>query len=156
MQPHGRQPLLHHPMQLPDQACAHGCAPISDGVEGSDTQAWIQQPQSWKPIQVAWVAQLRNRQAWRSWMSSSLSGPGGDPACKSLGFKPPLLEHFALGEGKAKELELGCMIQNINVQTRACKDKLSKRKGVKQEDPRGELSNMSFQQQQQQQRRKAA
>ena len=33
------------------------------------------------------------------------------------------------------------MIQNIHVQERACKDKLSKRRGVKQEDPRGELNN---------------
>ena len=73
-------------------------------------------------------------------MSSSLSGPGGDPAYTSLGFQPPLLEYFALGGGKAKKLELGDMIQNINVQKRACTDKLSKRKGVKQEDPRGELS----------------
>ena len=83
------------------------------------------------------------RQAWQSWMSSSLSGPGGDPAHTSLGFKPPLLEHLALGGGKAKELELGNMILNIHVGQKTCRNKL--RKGVKQEDPRGELINMNFQ-----------
>ena len=36
------------------------------------------------------------------------------------------------------------MIQNINVHKRVCKDKLSRRQGVKQEDPRGELNNRSF------------
>ena len=43
------------------------------------------------------------------------------------------------------ELELGDMIHNVNahVKAKACKSKL--RKGVKQEDPRGELINMSFQ-----------
>ena len=69
--------------------------------------------------------------------------PGGDPVQTSLGCESPLLEHFALGGGKTKQLELGQVIHNVNahVEKRACKDKLSKRKGVKQEDPRGELNN---------------
>ena len=65
---------------------------------------------------------------------------GGAPVTTSLDCKPLLLEHFALGGGKAKQLELGHAIHNVDMQTRACRDKLSKRKGVKQEDPRGELS----------------
>ena len=32
MLPHGRPSFVQHPMQLPDQACGHGCAPILDGV----------------------------------------------------------------------------------------------------------------------------
>ena len=139
MLPHGRTALLHHPMKRPDQACAHGCAPMSDGVAARYT--------SLDPTTTSletYTRRLgRHRQAWRKWMSPSFSGQGGDPAFTSLGFKPPLLEHFALGGGKAKELELGNMIQNIHVQTKACRSKL--RKGVKQEDPRGELINMNFQ-----------
>ena len=143
MLPHGRTALFHPPLKRPDQACAHGCAPILDGVAARYTSL-DPTTTSLENFTNSLGRQL-GRQAWRSWVSPRLSGPGGDPANTSLGFKPPLLEHFALGGGKAKELELGHMIQNIHVQERACKDKLSRRKGVKQEDPRGELINMSFQ-----------
>ena len=143
MLPHGRTALFHPPMQLPDQACGHSCAPNSShGVAARNT--------SLDPINTILETftqnlgeQLRkDRQAWHSWMSPSHHDPGGDPARKSLGSKPPLLEHLALGEGMATELELlaSHMIHNINehVKEKACKSKL--RKGIKQEDPRGELS----------------
>ena len=136
MLPHDRQPLFQLPMQLPDQACAHGCAPISDGVAARYTSL---DPTTTilDTFTSSLGRKLRNRQAWRNWRSPSPLDQGGAPALTSLGFKPPLLEHFALGGGKATELELGNMIQNIHVQERAYKDKLSKRKGVKQKIPEG-------------------
>ena len=142
MQPHGRSSFTQHPMQLPSQASAHSLPPSCGGevrYRSLDSTTTVLET-----FTQSLGRKLRTRQAWQSWMSSSLTGQGGDPAYTSLGFQPPLLEHFALGGGKAQKLELGDMIQNINVQTRVCKDKLSKRKGVKQEDPRGELTNMSF------------
>ena len=146
MLPHGRHSLFQPPMQLPDQACGHSCAPTFHGVAARNTNL---DPTTThlENFTKSLGAQLRKtRQAWQSRMSPSLSGPGGDPTCKSLGSEPPLLEHFALGEGKATEFELlaSHMIQNINehVKAKACKSKL--RKGIKQEDPRGELNNRNF------------
>ena len=131
-------------MKLPDQACGHGFAPILDGVEARNASL---DPTTTilETFTSSLGRKLKKRQAWQNWMSSSLSGPGGDPVQTSLGCKPPLLEHFALGGGKAKQLELGYAIHNVDahVKSKACKSKL--RKGVKQEDPRGELINMSFQ-----------
>ena len=133
MLPHGRTVLQCHPLKLPDQASARGGAPISDGV--------AVRHRSLDPINTNlgnFITSLgRYRQVRQSWVSSSL-GLGGDPAY-NLGFLPPLLEHFALGEGKAEKLELAHAIHIVDVQLRACKDKLSKRRGVKQEDPKGEL-----------------
>ena len=141
MLPHGRTALSHPPLQLPDQASAHGLPPSCGGeVRYRSLDPTITSLETYTR---SLGRNLRTRQAWQSWMSSSLSGPGGDPAHTSLGFEPPLLEHLALGGGKAKELELGNMILNIHVRQKACRSKL--RKGVKQEDPRGELVNMSFQ-----------
>ena len=146
MLPHGRTALSHPPMQLPDQACGHGCAPITHGVAARNTSLdpTITHLETFTRNLGAKIKQ--HRQAWQSWVSPSLSGPGGDPTYKSLGSEPPLLEHFALGEGKATELELlaSHMIQNINehVQKKTCRSKL--RRGIKPEDPRGELSNMNF------------
>ena len=137
MQPHGRQPLFQPPAKLPGQASAHGLPPSCGGEV---------RYRSLDPTTTHLTTSLgryKNRQVRHSWMSSSPSGPGGGPARTSLGFQPPLLEHFALEEGKAKKLELDYMIHNVDMQMRACKDKLSKKKGVKQEDPRGEL-NKSF------------
>ena len=134
MQPHGRTVLQCHPLKLPDQASARGGAPISDGV--------AVRHRSLDPINTNlgnFITNLgRYRQVRQSWVSSSLSGPGGDPAY-NLSFLPPLLEHFALGEGKAEKLEPAHAIHIVDMQLRACKDKLSKRRGVKQEDPKGEL-----------------
>ena len=143
MLPHGRTALSHPPIQLPDQACGHGCAPITDGVAARNTSLdpTITHLETFTRNLGAKIKQ--HRQAWQSWVSPSLSGPGGDPTYKSLGSEPPLLEHVALGEGKATELELlaSHMIHNINehVKKKTCKSKL--RKGIKQEDPREELSN---------------
>ena len=144
MLPHGRHSLFQPPMQLPDQACAHSCAPISDGVAARYTSL---DPTTThlENFTKSLGAQLRKtRQAWQSWMSPRLSGPGGDPASPSLGSKSTS-ECFGMRECVTKELELGHMIQNINehVQKRACKDKLSRRKGIKQEDPRGELEQLA-------------
>ena len=141
MLPHGRSSSSQHPMQLPDQASAHGLPPLPCGGEvryrSLDPTTTIL-----GNFTKSLGKQLRkDRQAWQSWVSPSLSGPGGDPTYKSLGSEPPLLEHFAPGEGKATELGLlaSHMIQNVNehVQKKACKNKL--RQGIKQEDPRGEL-----------------
>ena len=140
MQPHGRPSLLHPPLQHPDQASAHGCAPISDGVA-----ARYRSLDPTTTILETFTRSLgRHRQAWRSWVSPSLSGPGGDPTYPSLGSKSPF-DCFGKEKGMTTELELGDMIHNVNahVKAKACKSKL--RKGVKQEDPRGELINMSFQ-----------
>ena len=151
MLPHGRHSLFQPPMQLPDQACGHSCAPTFHGVAARNTSL---DPTTThlENFTKSLGAQLRKtRQAWQSRMSPSLSGPGGDPTSKSLGSEPPLLEHFALGEGKATELEFlaSQMIHNINehVKKKACKSKL--RKGIKQEDPRGELTNQLAQTKQQ-------
>ena len=142
MLPHGRTALFHPPKQLPDQACAHGCAPILDGVAARYT--------SLDPTTTSLETFTRNmgaklgRQTWRSWMSSSHYDQGGDLAFKSLGSEPPLLEQLALGEGKATELGLlaSHMIHNINehVKKKTGNSQL-RRKGIKQEDPRGELDN---------------
>ena len=139
MQPHGRQPLFQHPLQLPDQACGHGCAPILDGVAARNAN--LDPTTTHLGNFTKSLGRSLRRRAWHNWMSSSLYGPGGDPVETRLGCKSPLLEHFALGGGKAKQLELAHAIHNVDMQTRACRDKLSKRKGVKQEDPRGELNN---------------
>ena len=137
MRLHGRTASSHPPTKLPDQACGHGFAPILDGVEARNA--------SLDPITTNlgnYITSLgRNRQARQSWVSSSLSGLGGDPAYTDLSFLPPLLEHFALGEGKAEKLEHSHAIHNVDMQKRACRDKLSQKKGIKQEDPKGELDN---------------
>ena len=76
-------------------------------------------------------------------MSSSPSGPGGGPARTSLGFKPPLLEHFALGGGKAKKLELGSMINNVNAYVRErelAKTSFQKEEGSNRKIPEGSLT----------------
>ena len=134
MLPHGRPELQCHPLKLPDQASARGGAPISNGV--------AVRHRSLDPLNTNlgnFITSLgKYRQVRQSWVSSSLSGPGGDPAY-NLGFLPPLLEHVALGEGKAEKLELEDAIHIVDVHMRACKDKLSNRKGIKQEDPKGEL-----------------
>ena len=137
MHPHSRSLLIQHPMQLPDQACGHGGAPILDGVAARN--ASLDPTTTHLGNFTKSLGRTLGRRAWRNWMSSSLYGPGGDPVETSLGCKPPLLEHFALGGGKAEQLELSHAIHIVDVQMRAFKDKLSKRKGVKQEDPKGEL-----------------
>ena len=114
----------------------------------------------------------RYRQALR-WVSPSLSDQGGDPSSCSLGSKPPLLEHLALGEGMATELELqstSYMMNSLNAEgplvllvdscnqeslksfelgkERACKDK-PRTKGAKQEDPNIACSVTAYKQTQQ-------
>ena len=142
MLPHGRHSLFQPRMQLPDQACAHSCAPITDGVAARYTSLDPTTTHLETFTHNLGAKLRKTRQAWQSWMSPRHQDTGGDPAFESLGSKPPLLEHLALGEGKATELELlaSHMIQNINehVKEKACRSKL--RKGIKQEDPRGELS----------------
>ena len=142
MQPHGRPSPFHPPMPK-DQACGHSCAPTFHGVAARNTSLDPTTTHLETFTQNLSDHLRKQRQAWHSWMSPRHHDQGGDPACKSLGSKPPLLEHFALGEDKATELELlaSHMIQNINehVKKKACQSKL--RKGIKQEDPRGELSN---------------
>ena len=135
MQPHGRPSLLHPPLKLPDQASARGGAPISDGV--------AVRHRSLDPINTNlgnFITSLgRYRQVRQSWVSSSLSGPGGDPAY-NLGFLPPLLEHFALGEGKAEKLELAHAIHIVDVHMRACKTSFQKEKGSNRKIPKGSLT----------------
>ena len=116
-----------------------------------DTQAWIQQPHTWKPLHTSLGAKLKKLgKLGRVGCLLVIKDTGGDPAFESLGSKLPLLEHLALGEGKATELELlaSHMIHNKNehVQKKAC-NKQASRKGIKQEDPRGELDNQHAQQQ---------
>ena len=140
MQPHGRTSCVQHPMQLPSQASAHGLPPFC----GEEVR--YRSLDSTTTILETFTQdlgrKLRIRQDRQSWVSSSLSGPGGDPAYMDLGSLPPLLEHFALGEGKAEKLEFSHAIHNVDMQKKACRDKLSQKKGVKQEDPRGELNNL--------------
>ena len=147
MLPHGRHSLFQPPMQLRDQASAHGLPPLPSGGEV--------RYRSLDPITTilgnytkSLGKPLRNRQAWQSWMSPSLSGQGGDPTFTSLGFKSPS-DCFGEKKGMTKELELGYMIQNIHehMKAKTCKSKL--RKGIKREDPRGELSNQLAQTKQQ-------
>ena len=126
MLPHGRPSFVQHPMQLPDQACGLGGAPILDGVAARN--ASLDPTTTHLGNFTKSLGRTLRRRAWRNWMSSSLYGPGGDPVKTSLGCKPPFLEHFALGGGKAKQLELGAYaIHNVDMPTRACRDKLSKR-----------------------------
>ena len=116
MRPHGRTASSHPPTKLPDQACGHGFAPILDGVEARNA--------SLDPITTNlgnYITSLgRNRQARQDCVSSSPRGLGGDPVQTSLGCKPPYLEHFALGRGKAKQLELADAIHIVDVHMRAC------------------------------------
>ena len=138
MLPHGRTASSHPPLKLPDQASAHDLPPsCGGGVRYRSLDPTTTHLETYTQSLGAKIG----RQARQSWMSSSPSGPGGGPARISLGCKPPYLEHFALGRGKAEQLELSHAIHIVDVQMRACKDKLSKKKGIKQEDPRGELNN---------------
>ena len=120
------------------------------------------------------LGENKGRQAFVSWVSPSLSDQGGvsrgDPASGSLGSEPPLLEHFALGEGMATELELQTtsymmnsldaeghlvlLIDSFNQDSlnstelrkeRACEDKL-RTKGAKQEDPNTACSSKAYKQ----------
>ena len=153
MLPHGRTALSHPPMQLPDQASAHGLPPLPCGgeVRYRNLDPTTTHLETFTRNLGAQIKQYR--QAWQSWMSPRLSGPGGDPASPSLGSKSTS-ECFGMRECVTKELELGHMIQNINehVQKRACKSKLSRRKGIKQEDPRGELEQLAQTKQQTQEK----
>ena len=93
-------------------------------------------------------------------MSPSPLDQGGDPACETSGSKPPLLRQLAFGEGMVTELELPAsshmltsldaeghlvmLVDSFNQENlkgtelgkeKACKNKFSRTKGAKQEDP---------------------
>ena len=92
-------------MQLPDQACGHSCAPISHGVAARNTSL---DPINTHPGNL--YTKLGRNNLGNIGKLGRVGGllvytdQGGAPAFTSLGSKPPLLEHFALGEGKAKEV----------------------------------------------------
>ena len=85
------------------QAWGHVCSPFLSG--DADRNPSLDSSNNNENLGNLSLGDNRNRQAL-SWVSPSLSDQGGDPALCSLGSKPPLLEHLALGEGMATELEL--------------------------------------------------
>ena len=153
--PAGMPTILPAPMQK-GQACGHSFAHDTCCVEARNTSLY---PKNLGNKNHS-LGENKGRHAWKSWVSPSPLDQGGDPAYERAGSKPPLLRQLAFGEGMVTELELPAssqMLTSLNAEghlvmlvdsfnqdslksielgkERACKAKLSRTKGAKQEDP---------------------
>ena len=105
MLPHGRiHSLFHPPMQLPDQACGHSCAlpPLPSVWRARYRKLGSNNHTSWETLPRAWAHNLgKQGKLGKVGCLLAFQAQGEIQLIKSLGSEPPLLEHFALGEGKA-------------------------------------------------------
>ena len=86
------------------QAWGHVCSPFLCG--DADRNSSLDSNNNLGNLHNHSLGENKGRHVFVSWVSPSLPDQGGDPASSSLGSEPPLLEHLALGEGMATELEL--------------------------------------------------